>query len=94
MKDIDKLLKEAETGKTSSVLERITDEATPFWNGIEDMVKLGKKPRPYVVSRLLRDFCYTYMEIHLHAGSYVTRRTEGMNEQSFQSSSKGSQVDL
>ena len=55
MKDIDKLLKEAETGKTSSVLERITDEATPFWNGIEDMVKLGKKPRPYVVSRLLRD---------------------------------------
>ena len=55
MKDIDKLLKEAETGKTSSVLERITDEATPFWNGIEDMVKLGKKPRHYVVSRLLRD---------------------------------------
>jgi len=55
MKDIDKLLKEAETGKTSSVLERITDEATPFWSGIEDMVKSGKKPRPYVVARLLRD---------------------------------------
>ena len=27
----------------------------PFWNGIEQMVQSGKKPRPYVVSRLLRD---------------------------------------
>ena len=55
MKDIDKLLKEAETGKLNRVSERITDEAMPFWNGIEQMVQSGKKPRPYVVSRLLRD---------------------------------------
>ncbi len=55
MKDIDKLLKEAELGKVSSILERITDEATPFWNGIEEMVRDGRKPKPYVVARLLRD---------------------------------------
>jgi hypothetical protein len=55
MKDIEALLKEAETGKINRISERITDEAMPFWNGIEDMVLGGRKPKPFVVSRLLHE---------------------------------------
>ena len=55
MKDIDSLLKEAEKGKQSSISERITDEAMPFWQGCIDRVKTGNKLKPYVVHRLLRE---------------------------------------
>ena len=46
MKDIDKLLSEAETGKISKILDRITEDAKPFWLGCEERV---------LVSRLLRE---------------------------------------
>ena len=55
MKDIDKMLKEAETGKQSQVFTRISDEAMPFWQGCEDSIKSGHKLKPYVVHRLLRE---------------------------------------
>lgn len=55
MKDIDSLLKEAETGKQSQVFTRISDEAMPFWQGCEDRIKSGHKLKPYVVHRLLRE---------------------------------------
>ncbi len=55
MKDIDKLLDEAELGKTSSVTERITKEAMPFWEGCLQRLKSGRNIKPYVVHRLLRD---------------------------------------
>jgi len=55
MKDIDKLLEEAELGKKSSVTERITKEAMPFWNGCLERIKSGRNVKPYVVHRLLRD---------------------------------------
>ena len=55
MKDIDILLKEAETGKQSQVFSRITEEAMPFWQGCEDRIKSGHKLKPYVVHRLLRE---------------------------------------
>ena len=55
MKDIDKMLKEAETGKQSQVFTRISDEAMPFWQGCEDRIKSGHKLKPYVVHRLLRE---------------------------------------
>ena len=55
MKDIDKLLKEAEHGKTSSVIDRITDEALPFWQGCIERLKSGHNIKPYVVHRLLRE---------------------------------------
>jgi hypothetical protein len=55
MKDIDKMLKEAETGKQSQVFSRITEEAMPFWQGCEDRIKSGHKLKPYVVHRLLRE---------------------------------------
>jgi len=55
MKDIDKLLTEAETGKVSNILDRITDEARPFWNGCEERVVAGRALKPYVVHRLLRE---------------------------------------
>ena len=55
MKDIDSLLKEAETGKQSQVFSRITEEAMPFWHGCEDRIKSGHKLKPYVVHRLLRE---------------------------------------
>ncbi len=55
MKDIDSLLKEAETGKQSQVFSRITEEAMPFWQGCEDRIKSGHKLKPYVVHRLLRE---------------------------------------
>tara|TARA_R100000742_G_C4278208_1_gene100768 strand:- start:1394 stop:1642 length:249 start_codon:yes stop_codon:yes gene_type:complete len=55
MKDIDSLLKEAETGKLSSVSERINDEAMPFWQGCEERVKAGHQLKPYVIHRLLRE---------------------------------------
>ncbi|MAV33549.1 MAG: hypothetical protein CMQ02_08960 [Gammaproteobacteria bacterium] len=55
MKDIDKLLSEAETGKHSKVLDRITDEAKPFWLGCEERVIAGRQLKPYVVSRLLKE---------------------------------------
>ena len=55
MKEIENLLTEAETGMTSRVFERITDEAKPFWDGIEERVKAGRPIKPYVVHRLLRD---------------------------------------
>jgi hypothetical protein len=55
MKEIETLLTEAETGKTSRVFERITDEAKPFWDGIEERVIAGRPIKPYVVHRILRD---------------------------------------
>ena len=55
MKDIDKLLQEAETGKVSKILGRITDEAKPFWDGCEERVLAGRQLKPYVVSRLLKE---------------------------------------
>ena len=55
MKDIKKLLEEAETGKTSSVSERITEEAMPFWEGCIERLKAGSKVKPYTVHRLLRE---------------------------------------
>ena len=55
MKDIDKMLKEAETGKQSQVFSRITEEAMPFWQGCEERIKSGHKLKPYVVHRLLRE---------------------------------------
>tara|TARA_R100000664_G_C2695616_1_gene97990 strand:- start:456 stop:704 length:249 start_codon:yes stop_codon:yes gene_type:complete len=55
MKDIDSLLKEAETGKQSQVFSRITEDAMPFWQGCEDRIKSGHKLKPYVVHRLLRE---------------------------------------
>lgn len=53
--NIDEMLKEAETGKRSAVVDRITDEAKPFWQGCEERVAAGRALKPYVVSRLLRD---------------------------------------
>jgi hypothetical protein len=53
--NIEEMLKEAETGKRSAVLDRITDEAKPFWQGCEERVIAGRALKPYVVSRLLRD---------------------------------------
>ena len=55
MKDIDSLLKEAEKGKQSSISERITDEAMPFWQGCEERILAGRQLEPYVVHRLLRE---------------------------------------
>jgi|TARA_R100001163_G_C5048372_1_gene185399 hypothetical protein len=55
MKDIENMLKEAETGASSNVFERITEEAMPFWQGCIDRVKTGNKLKPYVVHRLLRE---------------------------------------
>ena len=55
MKDIDSLLKEAEKGKQSSISERITDEAMPFWQGCEERILAGRQLKPYVVHRLLRE---------------------------------------
>ena len=55
MIDIEQLLTEAETGKVNRVSERITDEAKPFWNGIEERVLSGRPIKPFVVSRLLKE---------------------------------------
>ena len=55
MKDIESLLKEAETGKTTSVDDKITEEAMPFWQGCQERVLAGRSIKPYVVYRLLRD---------------------------------------
>jgi hypothetical protein len=55
MNDIDKLLKEAETGKLSKITDRITEEAMPFWEGCEQRVIAGRQLKPYVVSRLLKE---------------------------------------
>ena len=54
MKDIESLLTEAETGKVNRVSERITDEAKPFWDGIEERVLAGRPIKPFVVCRLLK----------------------------------------
>ena len=53
--NIEEMLKEAETGKRSAVLDRITDEAMPFWQGIVERIETGKAIKPYVVHRILRD---------------------------------------
>lgn len=55
MKDIEQLLTEAETGKVNRVSERITDEAKPFWDGIEERVLAGRPIKPFVVCRLLKE---------------------------------------
>lgn len=55
MKDIESLLTEAETGKVNRVSERITDEAKPFWSGIEERVLAGRPIKPFVVCRLLKE---------------------------------------
>jgi hypothetical protein len=55
MIDIEQLLTEAETGKVNRISERITDEAKPFWDGIESRVLAGKQIKPFVVSRLLKE---------------------------------------
>tara|TARA_R100001463_G_scaffold38265_8_gene82122 strand:- start:5365 stop:5607 length:243 start_codon:yes stop_codon:yes gene_type:complete len=52
--DINELLDEAENGKRTAILSRITDEAKPFWDGLEDRVKAGRPVKPFVVSRLLK----------------------------------------
>ncbi len=36
--NIDELLLEAETGKRSAIVDRITEEAKPFWQGCEERV--------------------------------------------------------
>jgi hypothetical protein len=53
--DINEMLAEAESGKRSAILSRITKEAIPFWQGCEDLVKAGRPIKPYVVSRLLKE---------------------------------------
>lgn len=55
MIDIEQLLTEAETGKVNRISERITDEAKPFWDGIEERVLAGRPIKPFVVSRLLKE---------------------------------------
>ena len=66
MKDIDKLLVEAEHGKTSTIFERITEEATPFWEGCIKRLQQGKNIRPYVVHRLLKkNITYEYQNLQL-----------------------------
>ena len=45
----------AETGKVNRINQRITDEAMPFWNGIEERVVAGRPIKPFVVSRLLKE---------------------------------------
>jgi len=53
--NIDELLSEAETGKRSAIVDRITEEAKPFWQGCEKRVIAGRQLKPYVVSRLLKE---------------------------------------
>lgn len=53
--DIEKLLEEAENGKRSAILTRITPEAKPFWEGCEERAKNGIHVKPYVVHRLLKE---------------------------------------
>jgi hypothetical protein len=53
--DIQKMLAEAESGKRSAILSRITEEALPFWEGCEELVRTGRPIKPYVVSRLLKE---------------------------------------
>jgi len=53
--NIDDMLNEAENGKKSPILSRITKEAEPFWLGCEERVKSGRNIKPYVVSRLLKE---------------------------------------
>jgi len=53
--NIDELLLEAETGKRSAIVDRITEEAKPFWQGCEERVIAGRQLKPYVVSRLLKE---------------------------------------
>jgi len=53
--NIDELLSEAETGKRSAIVDRITEEAKPFWQGCEERVIAGRQLKPYVVSRLLKE---------------------------------------
>ena len=55
MIDIEQLLTEAETGKVNRISERITDEAKPFWDGVESKIISGTHLKPFVVSRLLRE---------------------------------------
>ena len=53
--DIESILDEAENGKRSPILSRITPEAKPFWEGCEKRAKQGRPIKPYVVHRLLRE---------------------------------------
>ncbi len=53
--DINEMLAEAESGKRSAINSRITEEAMPFWEGCEVIVKAGRPIKPYVVSRLLKE---------------------------------------
>jgi len=53
--DIESILDEAEYGKRSPILSRITPEAQEFWSGCEDRVKQGRPIKPYVVHRLLKE---------------------------------------
>lgn len=53
--NIDELLNEAENGKRTAILNRITEEAKPFWDGCEERVIAGRPIKPYVVSRLLKE---------------------------------------
>ena len=57
MKDIDKLLKEAEFGLKGNLVEsRITDEAKPFWDAVKDRIlKDGVSLKPYTLTRILDD---------------------------------------
>jgi len=53
--NIEDMLAEAETGKRSAILDRITEEAKPFWQGCEERVIAGRQLKPFVVSRLLKE---------------------------------------
>jgi len=53
--DIDDILDEAENGKRSPILSRITPEAQSFWKGCEERTKQGRPIKPYVVHRLLKE---------------------------------------
>ena len=53
--DIESILDEAENGKRSPILSRITPEAQEFWSGCEERVKQGRPIKPYVVHRLLKE---------------------------------------
>ena len=53
--NIEELLREAETGKISKITSRITEEAMPFWKGLEERVSAGVAIKPFVVSRLLKE---------------------------------------
>ena len=53
MKDIESLLKEAEG--TKSLVDKITEEAMPFFEGCVQRVTEGRQLKPYVIWRILKN---------------------------------------